>query len=62
LNLSSGSSQTVPGTPPWKVSLRAADEAKVFYQGQRIQPPPSGAAGQVFTLVEFKPNENRGQD
>jgi len=62
LNLSSGSSQTVPGTPPWKVSLRAADEAKVFYQGQRIQPPTTGSAGQVFTLVEFKPNENRGQD
>jgi hypothetical protein len=55
LSLLGGTSQTVPGTPPWKVSLKAVDEAKIFYQGQRIQPPISGPGAQVFTLIEFKP-------
>jgi hypothetical protein len=55
LSLTSGSTQTVQGLPPWKVSIKAADEAKIFYQGQRIQPPLPGPGAQVFTLVEYKP-------
>jgi transcriptional regulator with XRE-family HTH domain len=55
LSLSSGASQTVLGTSPWKVTLKGADEAKIFYQGQRIQPPTSGLGPQTFTLIEYKP-------
>ena len=55
LSLLSGTSQTVPGAPPWKVSLKAADEAKIFFQGQRIQPPSSGPGAQNFILMEYKP-------
>jgi len=53
LNLLAGATQTVLGSPPWRVSLKGIEEAKIFYQGQRIQPPASGE--QVFTLVEYKP-------
>lgn len=53
LSLSTGAAQTVTGSPPWKLSIKTAEGAKIFYQGQRIQPPSTGA--QVFTLVEYKP-------
>jgi len=53
LSLLAGSSKTVTGSSPWKISIKAAQEVKVFYQGQRMQLPD--ASNLTFTLIEFRP-------
>lgn len=53
LSLLAGSSKTVTGSSPWKFSIKAAQEVKVFYQGQRMQLPD--ASNLTFTLIEFRP-------
>ena len=53
LSLLAGSSKTVTGSSPWKISIKAAQEVKVFSQGQRRQLPD--ASNLTFTLIEFRP-------
>jgi len=53
LSLLAGSSKTVTGSSPWKLSIQAAQEVKVFYQGQRMQLP--GSSHLTFTLNEYRP-------
>ncbi len=53
LSLQAGAAQSVMGSSPWKLSLKAAQQVRVFFQGQRMQLPD--ANNQTITLMEYRP-------
>ena len=53
LSLQAGAAQSVTGSSPWKLSLKAAQQVRVFFQGQRMQLPD--ANNQTITLMEYRP-------
>lgn len=53
VSLMAGASQTVWGDSPWRVTFKSPQDAKIFYQGQKMQ--LSEANNQTIKLVEFRP-------
>ena len=53
VSLMAGASQTVLGDSPWRVVFKSPQDAKIFYQGQKIQLPES--SNQTIKLVELRP-------
>ena len=51
--LLAGTAQTVLGDSPWRVTFKSSQDAKIFYQGQKIQLPE--ANNQTIKLLEFRP-------
>jgi hypothetical protein len=51
--LLAGAAQTVLGDSPWRVTFKSSQDAKIFYQGQKIQLPE--ANNQTIKLLEFRP-------